>query len=100
MLYWAEGGKGRNSAIFSNSDVHMQRLFRRFLHEALGVEAEQMRVRVNVHTGNGLSVPDIERYWLDALALPDASLRKAAVDHLPISSSGRRRNKLPTAWPP
>ena len=65
------GRQGPQQRRLLNSDVHMQRLFRRFLHEALGIEAKQMRVRVNVHTGNGSSVPDIERYWLDALALPE-----------------------------
>ncbi|HEY6781593.1 MAG TPA: hypothetical protein VI111_11605, partial [Thermoleophilaceae bacterium] len=95
MLYWAEGGKGRNSLIFANSDVHMHRLFRRFLREALGVPPERMRIRVNVHTGNGLTVAEIERYWLDALQLPVSCLRKASVDQLPRSSGGRAKGKLP-----
>lgn len=95
MLYWAEGAKGRNSVIFANSDVHMHQLFRRFLHEALGVNPERIHVKVNVYTGNGLSVAEIERYWLDALSLPLSCLRKAAVNMLPRSSAGRAKGKLP-----
>lgn len=100
ILYWAEGGKGRNSAIFSNSDVHMQRLFRRFLHQTLDVAPDQMRLKVNVHLGNGLSVPEIERHSLDALDLPPTSLRKGSVNRLPRSSSGQAKGSSATASPP
>ena len=50
---------------------------------------------LNVYTSNGLSVDEIERYWLDLLDLPAASLRKHTLNHLPTSSSGRAKNKLP-----
>jgi hypothetical protein len=52
-------------------------------------------MRLNVYTGNGRSVEEVEQYWLELLDLPATCLRKHTVNHLPTSSSGRARNKLP-----
>jgi hypothetical protein len=95
MLYWAEGTKGRNAVEFSNSDAHMVLLFRRFLTDALAVEPDEIRVALNVYTGNGLSLRAIERHWLAQLELPRSCLRGHMVNHRPTSSSGRAVNKLP-----
>jgi Homeodomain-like domain len=95
MLYWAEGTKSRNNIQFTNSDRHMLLLFRRFLTDALGVERDRICIAINVYTGNGLTIQRIERYWLDLLGLPKSSLRKHAINHLPTSSSGHAKNKLP-----
>jgi hypothetical protein len=93
MLYWAEGAKSRCAIGFSNSDPRMVLLFRRFLTDSLGREA--IRLSLNVYTNNGLSIEEIERYWLDLLGLPTSSLRKHMLNHMPTSSSGRAKNKLP-----
>jgi hypothetical protein len=95
MLYWAEGGKRRNAVKLVNSDVHLVRFFCRFLREGFKVPAESFRVSLNVYTNNGLTVEEIERYWLEALGLPRSCLRKHSLDSKPTSSSGQRRNKLP-----
>jgi hypothetical protein len=95
MLYWAEGGKGRNTIHFSNSDPRMVLLFRRFLTETLGIAPEHILLSVNVYTTNGLSIEQIERHWLDLLRLPRSSVRAHTLNHRPTSSSGRARNKLP-----
>ena len=95
MLYWAEGSKDRNSLIFANSDVEMIRFFWRFLRDFFSLGAEDVTVRINVYTGNGLSVEQIEDRWLARLGLPRGCLRKGIVNHLPTSSSGQRKNKLP-----
>jgi hypothetical protein len=95
MLYWAEGTKGRHAIAFSNSDPHMLRLFRRFLTESLAIERDGIRLSINVYTNNGLDIEEIERYWLDLLDLPRTSVRKHTTNHMPTSSSGRARNKLP-----
>jgi hypothetical protein len=95
MLYWAEGKKGRNTAALTNSDRPLVVLFRRFLTESLGVEIEAIGLSLNVYTNNGLSIGEIERYWLAWLELPDSCLRKHMLNHMPTSSSGRARNKLP-----
>jgi hypothetical protein len=95
MLYWAEGAKDRNSLTFANSDVHMIRFFTTFLRESLGVPDSQLALRLNVYTNNGLTVEQIEGFWLDLLGLPKTCLRAHSINHFPTSSSGRRRNKLP-----
>jgi hypothetical protein len=95
MLYWAEGAKDRNTVNFSNSDPRMLVLFRRFLTEALAIEIDEITMSVNVYTNNGISIETIEAYWLDLLELPRSSVRKHTVNHMPTSSSGRARNKLP-----
>jgi transcriptional regulator with XRE-family HTH domain len=95
MLYWAEGSKERNGVIFANSDANMIRFFRRFLVESIGLAPERLAVRLNVYTGNGLSIRQIEDYWLRVLALPRSCLRKHTLNHFPTSSSGRKKNKLP-----
>ena len=95
MLYWAEGRRGVGTVQFSNSDPHMTRMFRRFLTDCLGVEVEQIRFSLNVYTNNGLTIEEIERHWLDLLGLPASCVRKHTLNHMPTSSSGRARNKLP-----
>jgi hypothetical protein len=95
MLYWAEGSKNRNTVILANSDVHMMRFFRGFLTECFGLGPSDLSVRLNVYTGNGLSVRAIENYWLGALDLPRSCLRKHSINHFPTSSSGNKRNRLP-----
>ena len=95
LLYWAEGAKGRHAISFTNSDRHMVVLFRRFLTDAMGIERDKILLMLNVYTNNGLTIDDVERYWLDLLDLPAASARKHMTNHMPTSSSGRARNKLP-----
>ena len=95
MLYWAEGTKSRNTISFSNSDLNMVRFFARFLRESLEVQPEQLTIRLNVYTGNGISVSQIEDHWLNALGLPRSVLRGHTLNHTPTSSSGRKTDRLP-----
>jgi hypothetical protein len=89
MLYWAEGAKKRNGIAFSNSDPSMVLLFRRFLAESLGIRRDAILMSLNVYASNGLSIDEIERYWLDLLDLPKTSVRTHTLNHTPTSSSGR-----------
>lgn len=95
MLYWAEGAKSRNTIGFTNSDPQMLLLFRRFLTEAMAIERDEILLAINVYTNNGLTLEEIERYWLNLLGLPATSARKHMTNHMPTSSSGRARHKLP-----
>ena len=95
MLYWAEGTKSRNSATLANSDAELVRLFCRFLTESLSVSPADITVRLNVYLNNGISIAEIETYWLDLLGLDRRCSRKHALDFRPTSSSGQRANKLP-----
>ena len=95
MLYWAEGSKERNTLIFSNSDQDLIRYFWGFLQTCFGLGPQEVTIRINVYTGNGLTLSEIETHWLETLDLPRTCLRKGTVNHFPTSSSGRRKNKLP-----
>lgn len=95
MLYWAEGSKTRNTIKFTNSDPQMVLLFRRFLTDALAIEFDEIVMTLNVYTNNGLTIEEIERYWLDLLDLPATAVRKHTLNHMPTSSSGKAKNKLP-----
>jgi hypothetical protein len=95
MLYWAEGAKSRNQVKFANSDPQMVLMFRRFLTDALAIERSQICLSINVYTNNGLSIDAIERFWLELLDLPRCSVRKHTLNHMPTSSSGRAKSRLP-----
>jgi hypothetical protein len=95
LLYWAEGAKSRNCAKFANSDPQMVLLFRRFLTDAIGVDRADIRLSINAYTNNGLSIDEIERFWLDLLDLGRSSARKHTLNHHPTSSSGRAKSRLP-----
>lgn len=95
MLYWAEGAKDRNTMTLANSDVELMKLFVRFLREVMTISDDRIALRLNFYSSNGLTIDEVERFWLEALALPRSALQKHTIDHLPTSSSGRRGNKLP-----
>lgn len=95
MLYWAEGEKSRNQVRIANSDPHLLRFFVRFLKGCFNVETNDLVARVNCYTSPGQSVEAIEAYWSKALELPPSAFTKATVNHLPTSSSGKKRGKLP-----
>jgi hypothetical protein len=94
MLYWAEGSKSRNTVRFANSDPNMLRFFAEFLR-SFDLAASDFSVRLNVYLNNGLSLREVEDFWLAELQLPRACLRKHQLNSMPTSSSGRKRNKLP-----
>jgi hypothetical protein len=95
MLYWAEGTKKRNTLTLANSDSNMLGFFCVFLRESLGVQSDQITLRLNVYTGNGLPLKEIEDHWLRSLELPHTCLRGHTLNHTPTSSSGQKRNRLP-----
>lgn len=95
MLYWAEGSKDRNGLAFANSETAMVSFFKRFLVSEFALDENRFTLNVNVYLGNGLTIEEIEAEWLSALSLPSECCRKHVVNHLPTSSSGKRKNKLP-----
>jgi hypothetical protein len=94
MLYWGEGTKERNGVAFTNADAEMLRFFLRFLRESYGVSDEAVRLIVNCHLGNGLSLDQIERWWLAELGLPQSCLRASTVNRASRASKGVRRPLL------
>jgi transposase-like protein len=95
MLYWAEGSKSKNQCKFTNSDVHMVKLFVRFLRECCGVKNENLTISINCYTNNGLSKSDIENFWTKNLSLDYSNLRKTQENIRPRSATNTiKHNKL------
>lgn len=94
MLFWAEGSKTKNAIIFVNSDPDMMVLFSEFLSKSMEVKSEEIKVSVNCHLGNGLTVNQIENYWLKLLSLPRSCLNKTTIDRTSKYSKKLKKNKL------
>jgi hypothetical protein len=95
MLYWAEGAKSRNNVILVNSDADLLAAFLAFLRAHFDVSDDRVAFSVNCFLRNGLSLDDIQKWWLDRLALPASCLRKAAVNRASSASKARRGHVLP-----
>ena len=95
MLYWAEGAKSRNSCEFSNADPEVISLFAHFLRQCFGVPRERIRITCHLFADHVSRQREVERFWLDLLALPPESLRKSVVNNYSRSSQRKRFNRLP-----
>lgn len=91
MLYWAEGRKDRNTLEFTNSDAAMMQFYIRFLRESMNVADEDIKLQVNCYLENGLTLEQIEQYWLDLLGLQPDCLRKPNLHNRPKSSKQQGR---------
>lgn len=79
MLYWAEGSKDKNACILVNSNPNMLKFFKQFLVKYFGVKDDQFAVSVTTYLNNGLSLEEIEDWWLQMLGLSRKHLRKSIV---------------------
>ena len=95
MLYWAEGSKSRNVAALTNSDPDLLEVFVRFLRDCYEVPDDKIALAVNCHVGHGLTVAEIEDWWLGRLGLPRACVRGATVNRVSSASKLRRGHVLP-----
>jgi hypothetical protein len=66
----------------------MLRFFLRFLRESYGVTDAAVRLTVNCHLNNGLSLDEIERWWCTELGLPGSCLRASTVNRASRASKG------------
>jgi len=90
MLYWAEGSKDRNTVKLTNSDPDLLALFVRFLRNCYEVPPERIKLDVNCHLNNGLTLAEIQAWWLERLGLSEASLRRGSVNRVSRASRWRR----------
>ncbi|MEP7291210.1 MAG: hypothetical protein ABI835_05480, partial [Chloroflexota bacterium] len=94
MLYWAEGSKSRASLELVNSDPDMLSFFIKFLRESLCVSETKLSARIICYTNNGVSIQEIESYWLNKLSLQRTALRKTTDNAQPKSSQQRGRKLM------
>jgi hypothetical protein len=95
MLYWAEGAKGRNTFLISNSDPELLVVFADFLRAHFDVVNARFRVSCNLFADHLERQAKIEDYWLNRLRLPRSCLRKSIVNVHSKYSQKKRANKLP-----
>lgn len=95
MLYWGEGWKAKNQVHISNSDPELLRLFVAFLRVYFHVCDEDVLITCNLFADHQARQHEIERFWLEALSLPESSLRKSIVNVYSKDSKKKRLNKLP-----
>ena len=95
MLFWAEGGRNRNTVRFSNCDPAMVRFFLHFLRTYFDVPSERVRVWCNFFADHLARQREIEQFWLDVLELPDSCLTKSTINLYSKHSAKKRTNKLP-----
>lgn len=95
MLYWGEGSKSRSTVELANSDVPLVRVFVQFLRRHFDVADESMRLHCNLFADHATRQRAIERHWLEALQLPDASLLPSRVNCYSKYSQKKRANSLP-----
>jgi hypothetical protein len=95
MLYWAEGGKTRNTMRMTNADPEVLRFFVKFVRRYFAVPDEQFSVDCNLFADHLARQREIERFWLDTLDLPEACLRKSIVNVYSKYSQKKRQNRLP-----
>jgi transposase-like protein len=95
MLYWAEGYKknNRHTVDFSNSDVNMLVLFKKFLVECFGVIDDDIGVAINMYTDLA-TIEECKAYWLKSLSLPDSCLRTVMCDKRPRNTQKKRNGLL------
>lgn len=95
MLFWAEGSRRRNAIQFVNSDPAMMVFFIHFLRTCFRVPDQKIAVRCNLFADHVDRQHEVEQYWLKALQLPRACLRKSSVNRYSKYSQKKRRNRLP-----
>ena len=86
MLYWGEGSKTKNSVILVNSDPYLLKIFINFLYKCFNIKKEEINISINCYLDSGLTISEIEKYWIDKLGLNQEKLRKALINHRPNSS--------------
>jgi hypothetical protein len=95
MLIWCEGGKRRNTVELSNSNIHMLKLFMKFLKKFYHVNKSAMIININAHDTNNIPIKKIEEYWVRGLELSKKNLRKTILNHYSHFSQRKKIGKLP-----
>jgi len=78
-LYWAEGSKSKNSVTLTNSDSNMMKFFVNFLRIKFGVSDEEFKISINCYLNDGLTMEEIQNFWLNLLKLPKECMRICTV---------------------
>jgi hypothetical protein len=95
MLYWAEGSKRRNAVQIVNADADLLVTFLHFLRVSYAVPDRAVTLSINCFLGNGLTLDEIQDWWLARLDLPPSCIRRAVVNRPSSASKRLKGNVLP-----
>jgi hypothetical protein len=95
MLYWAEGSKSRNAVQIVNADADLLATFLHFLRACYAVPDQAITFSVNCFLGNGLTLAEIQDWWLARLELPATCVRRAVINRPSSASKRLKGNVLP-----
>ena len=90
MLYWAEGGKGRHTIDFTNSDPEMIRIFLKFMRQICGVSEERLRVFLYAYSNQ--NIDQLKEYWHKITAI---SLSQFTKPYIRNGNSNLRDRQMP-----
>lgn len=91
-LYWGEGDRNKNVCGMSNTNVHMLKLFIKFLKKYFIIEKKEFLVDIQVYLGNGIKIDDIKNYWIENLKLEESNIRNIKVLNGTRKVSGKKKN--------
>lgn len=69
MLFWAEGGKRRNSVQFTNCDSRMMKFFIDFIRKFYQVDKSSIRIEIRSYVSNKKEEKRINDFWINTLGL-------------------------------
>lgn len=78
-LYVAEGSKSKNSIVFTNTDPYLIKTFFDFVNTFFDTHDSYWKLSVNCYLNNGLTIDEIQNYWINLLGLDEINLRKATI---------------------
>lgn len=90
-LYWAEGGKTKSMARFSNSDPKLIKIMMLFFRKICNVP--ESKFRFHIHTHSHINKIKCENYWSDIVSLPKSQFYKTYCK--PSISSKGKADRLP-----
>jgi hypothetical protein len=89
MLYWAEGTKDRTAISFTNSDVNMILVFKKFLEDYFDISDENFKIYLNFHDDIH-SKTEVMNYWSKILDISISFFAKPYVNHRSKVSKQKR----------
>lgn len=74
MLYWAEGGKGRGTLQFVNTDPDLMLLFITLLRKSFVLDESKLRARLHLHYYH--KIKKVRKFWSTLLSISESKFGK------------------------
>ena len=73
----------------------MIKIYMNFIRKYFNVDEDKFGVSITCYLDCGMTLEEIQDYWLKVLGLQRLNLRKCVVDKYPKLSTKKRKRKLP-----